>query len=777
MRTAALLFLLTGATALVAEQSFEKMLGLLLGTSTPAAAVVLAIYFAGLTLGGFAYRWIAKRAASPLKLYGVLEIGVGVWALLLSSGMERLIDLFLPLLRGAASHGFTTLQMARFLVAACWIIPPTFLMGLTFPAMVDVLGRIGAPRRAVSFIYSVNLLGALGGAILGPFLLFPTLGLDGALVTMGIIDLSVGLAAIIISKRQSATVPAITPQEEHTEETSRGPLLLFAASFLSGLLFFMLEVLWTHLMSVVIGNSVYAFATMLGIVLLALFIGGTIASTIFRNDDSVGLSTVATCVLASALLLGLQHILWPLVPNFFTRYGQTIDSFAAGELLRAMVAAAVILPAAIPLGMVFPLLFRLREFPLTGRGTTAGVMTALNAIGSVSGALLCAFAAIPLAGSEAALLLIALTYAVVAIATAIASEKGAMRLATLAVAGLAILASPLLPPWNPLKLTSGEHVYFRPGFVTPDAQLLFFHEDTAGGITTVVNTRGGRVLLTNGKFQGNDSGERAAQIGFALTPAIHVGRLDRALVIGLGTGHSAAVVHDLGFKEIDVAEIAPGIVDASRKHFGHVTGNVLSKPNVHLAVEDGRNFLLLHDQKYDLITMEISSIWFAGATNLYSRDYYAIAKKRLAPGGVLQQWIQLHHIGLAELMSVIATVREEFPHVSFWVFGGQGIIVASHQPQVLRQAGVSAAENLLRTQNQIPQGTITIDGLLASRLLAPPDVDRLVTSFETAINTDRSRYLEYATPRYNLSRIDYANLNVRFLQQFSSRAPFVRQDQ
>jgi spermidine synthase len=330
------------------------------------------------------------------------------------------------------------------------------------------------------------------------------------------------------------------------------------------------------------------------------------------------------------------------------------------------------------------------------------------------------------------------------------------------------------PLWDLLSLTNGGHVYFRPLFPKDATRLLSFHEDTYGGMSTVIETqtpvgRPIRTLLTNGKFQANDAAESLAQVGFALVPILHARAADSALVIGLGSGQSASVVAQMGFSHIDIAELAPGMVEAADRSFRHVNRGVLHDPRVSLHLEDGRNFLLLSDRAYDVITMEISSVWFAGSTSLYSREFYRLARAHLNRGGLLQQWIQMHHLTLRELGSVIATMREAFPHVSFWLVGGQGILVASEEPQSVQAApvakllGVDAARRPERLQY--------LAELLRSRLLDEAGVDRLLASAPFAINTDANRFLEYATPRYNLARDDLAAENERLLARWSSLRP------
>ena len=252
--------------------------------------------------------------------------------------------------------------------------------------------------------------------------------------------------------------------------------------------------------------------------------------------------------------------------------------------------------------------------------------------------------------------------------------------------------------------------YFQRSFVVAQSQLEMFHEDTYGGITTVISSpvdgarreETSRFLLTNGKFQGDDSVEMEAQTGFALIPALLSRRFDQACVIGLGTGRSAYVAQAFDFRRMAIADISPGIAAAAEHHFSHINGNILRQAGVSLMLEDGRNLLLLRDAwRCDLISMEISSIWFAGSTNLYSREFYEIVRSRLAPQGIFQQWLQIHHIGFAELGSVLASVRSVLPDVGLWVFGGQGIIVASDSPLVF---SAEARERFLARENTLNLG-------------------------------------------------------------------------
>ncbi len=767
-RILAALFITTGATALIAEQAYEKLLETLVGTSTHAAATVLTIYFAGLTIGGFSWRWWRRLGARPLVLYAAFEAAIGLWALLLFAGLEHLIEIFVPMLRLGIGDPML-LQALRVVAASAWILPPTFFMGATFPAMVEVLREsVSDARRLVTKFYALNILGGTLAAAIGPYLVFATIGVDGALLVTAL-DLVVAAIALWLSTRLPEGVPESSPVET-SGATQAPPTLLIAISILCGFLFFALEVEWTHLIAAVCGNSVYAFASMLAAVLAGLFLGGFIATRLLPEEAEVPVAIPAMAFAIGAIILAIQQMAWPHVPHRFTLWGHNLQSFAGAELLRGLITALVIVPPTLILGTVFPLLFRLREFPIRDRGKTAGAMTAANAIGCCAGALVAAFVLIPRFGSETTLLMIAICYAIAGVSLLLSVPSSRLRFAGFISAAVALLVCGVVPPWDRLQLTSGEHVYFTPTFARAGMRMLFFHEDAAGGITTVVeNPKSGlRTLLTNGKFQGSDWGEPVAQLGFAVIPMLHSAALDDVLVIGLGTGQSAATAQMAGFRRVDIAEIAPGIIEASSQEFQHLNHDVVRQPNVRVLLEDGRNVLLLRDKSYDVITIELTSYWFAGATNLYSREFYELAARRLRPGGVIQQWMQLHHTRPREIASTLLTMRAAFRYVSLWVAGDQGIMLGSNEPQAIRAAGVRGAMQAMQ-RSGIASGVLC--ALLNGRLLSPEDIDRLKRVATTAvINTDRNRWIEYDTPRWNIGA-DLRPVNVRIMHTFAKPGP------
>ena len=264
-------------------------------------------------------------------------------------------------------------------------------------------------------------------------------------------------------------------------------------------------------------------------------------------------------------------------------------------------------------------------------------------------------------------------------------------------------------------------------------------------------------LLTNGKFQGaNDVlGEMPAQVGFAVAPLLHTDARERALVIGYGTGVSARAMNEAGFRTVDIVELSADIVRMADRHFADVNGGASGRAGVNLHITDGRNFLLLQDRRYDIVSIEVSSIWFAGAASLYNREFYRLVKRRLRESGLLQQWMQLHHVAPLDMLYILGSVRAEFRHVWLYMIGNQGIIVASNDgartpsraafSRLERTASFQPLLRILRNYSQDIFDTLVLD---------PAGTDAFLASFGAPpgllVSTDDNLFLEYHTPKGNV---------------------------
>jgi spermidine synthase len=371
--------------------------------------------------------------------------------------------------------------------------------------------------------------------------------------------------------------------------------------------------------------------------------------------------------------------------------------------------------------------------------------------------------------------------------TLILTEKRE-RLPLAFIVGVGLLGLFLSPPnFDLTRLASGGNVYFKPQYY---GEVVDSTESLDGGLTTVTLSQAGhgipvKTLLTNGKFQGNDrtdsSGEMVAQTSFAIAPLLHTSARNRALVIGFGTGTTTRVLDEAGFARVDVAELSGDIVTLADRHFRAINNGVIHRPNVRVHVTDGRNFLLLDRHQYDLISIELSSIWFAGAANLYNDEFYELVEPRLAENGVLQQWIQLHRLSHRDIVSILSTLRRRFPNAWIYFLGKQGIVVACKHDCSPNSKAITRLLNearLKQTLSVFPDG---LRSVLYGRLLTPEGLKDVIASYQREtglreselLSTDDNLYLEYSTPRGNVREYEDSIFdNEQFLARRRPLSPY-----
>jgi spermidine synthase len=753
--TLGLLYFLSGAVGLVDEVVFFKYLSLAFGATAHASSAVLVAFMGGLALGAMAAARFDARVSRPLLVYGVLEIAVGVACAVSPWLFGAVSRLYASMAAGTSS--LATLELVRGGLAAAVVLLPTVAMGATLPLVARVAGEDGAGgggvmasgARKVATLYAANTAGGAIGSLLAAYAVIPALGLASSLRAGALVSAAIGLTAVALSRRasqaptpvragMSARVPppprganpaSAAPDDRRTASPASpsSPRGVMIAAGASGFLVFAGEVVFIHLLALVDGTSVYVFGLVLAVFLVALAAGAGASRLLAR---SAGASALSASLAFSGLVLAASLPVWDRLPALFVAAGPIAPDWWQREIVRGLVAALAIgLPAAC-MGMTFPLVLAALA-PRADRGAFTGRVTAVNTLASIAGSLLAGFVLLPALGSQRACGAIALAYAVVAFAVPAPGRRwiGAMALAT----GVLVLA---VPRWDLARLSSGANVYFE---AQPEqGRVVWIDEDLHGGVVTVTHAGDVTTLWTNGKYQGDTGWQMASQRGFATFPALFVPRFGRALVVGVGTGVTVQETARYPFERVDVAELSPGIVTAARTFFGDVNGGVFDDPRVFVRFEDGRNLLVVEKDRYDLVTIELTSIWFAGAANLYNREFYQVAASKLTEGGVLSQWIQLHHTTLRDVASQMATARSVFAHAAFFI-RGQGVLVASAEPLRARaDAGDASSLGDLVLVDE------TLDAFI-DEVCEKEGVAR-----DALISTDDNLRLEYATPRNNV---------------------------
>jgi spermidine synthase len=561
--------------------------------------------------------------------------------------------------------------------------------------------------------------------------------------------------------------PAPAPHEAVRHGAGFRTAIVLAAG--SGLLVFAAEVVFVHLLAVVVGTSVYAFGLILFVFLVCLSLGTPVATWLARR---FGADALAFGLVTTALALALSSVLWDKIPAVFVALGPAVRVWRSRELVRIACTFGALFVPVVLMGTTFPLV--LRAARTASAGADVGRITAANTAGSIVGSLLGGFVVLPALGSQRSVLLVAVAYAALSIVAG-RSHAHAASLSRWGPAALVLAVALALPRWDLSRLSSGANVYFDEG-VVPRGELEWIEEDIHGGVTTVVRGDDGqRTLLTNGKFQGNDGEELRENRGFAHLPAMFSKGRGPALVIGLGTGTTTGTLGAYDYERIDVAEISPAIVRAARTTFREANDAILDDPRVHLLMEDGRNVLLTRKTQYDLVTIEVTSIWFAGAGNLYNKEFYELVSKRLATGAVLQQWIQLHHTNRRVVTSILATVRAVFPHVLVFVNGHQGHILASHAPLSVSREHLFEMEKKPAIRRSLggehlvdfARGLVLDETRLAD--LITDSSTELDTPAADFVSTDQNMFLEYATPKGNVPGADDVPLTVAFLAGYRTK--------
>jgi spermidine synthase len=777
---------LSGGVALILEAVYQKYLATLIGATTPASTVVLAIYFVGLTLGALVAPKSTHRANVRLAL---LELFIAGWSVGLSLFFYRSYEALASLL-AAASRGPVALALARVAIAGVWILPPTMAMGAHLPTLAAVLESRGlSTGRALTRLYAINLAGAFSFTLATPFLFFYQLGLRGTLLGSAAIGLCVA-AALFIGLREASAPAAETaapsPNPAAPSSSASTPRWPFALALLSGFVFFALEALWSHLIASVLGASTYSFSILLGVVLLSLALAGRQVERAAPRDLAQVKGFLRSTLASLALGVPLTMLLWPFAGRALAVIGGTVlrlESFWGGELLKFAVAYLLIKPVAAGVGTLFPLTFHGLSAGHAPSSRQLGWIYALNAVGCAVGALLTGFGFIPLLGAELTFkVLWVVLLATWALLTFDRVEPVPPRAWVTVMVGIGLAV--LSPPWNKLELTSGYGVNFR-GHILPGSELVYFAEDQHVGFTTVVDqpqpngflgSDVTRFLYTNGKFEADDATQMPAQCAFGLYPSLFAKRTDRAFIIGFGGGQTTGTTRAAGYRQVDVCEISPSAAQAAARHFAHINRSVLDQPGVRLILEDGRNYLLRTSEKYDLISIEITSIWFAGAANLYSTEFYRLAKKHLSHGGILEQWVQMHHLTLTEIATVLATLADQFAYVEMWLGGEQAVLLASEEPLRLNPV----AWERFRTSPELEGERRVFDKLVGSsslesfwnmRVLTRDQVLEVIRRTPHAINTDENKWIEFHSPRYYLSKRDHVVENFNALRAIAQSVP------
>src|SRR6266481_1447734 len=781
-------FTLSGATGLIYEVLWARMLGLVFGATTVAISVVLAAFMGGLALGSALAARFAGRIKRPVRAYALIEIAVGLYALavpLLFRGIDRVYaQVWQQFHPGSYSFAFS-----RFLLASTVLLIPTALMGATLPVLVAALQRSSQNiASAIARLYTWNLTGAIAGVIAAGFFLLPRFGVRETIWIAAAINLAIGLVAFLLDLRSVEghhdLGDRVTAAGDSNKEIDR-PLpqavlterfWLFCA-FTSGFVTITMQVVWSRILAMIIGSSTYAFSVVLALFLLGLALGAGLISTNKNADGRWLRRAVLVIEILTAFTLFLSLKITSATPDFLIAgaFRLGINSWTGLLALQIAAAALLILVPATLMGMVMPLVLmwagrRSKGEPAADFSQSSvrlvGHSYALNTIGAIAGSVAASFVLIPGTSTRFTIFCAAaLCLIVAAIAyepRRVTSDHALARSLSIGVTLTVLVA--MFAGWPRLNLNalstgaydSYVRVLARSRGTIPDKdlndgagnhQLLMYEE----GRTATVSVRrdwGITSVAINGGTNASDADDMPTQVMLGQLGVLTAPRSGQALIVGFATGVTAGSVLQSPIESIDCVEIEPAAV-ASSRYFEHVNNRPLGDPRLHLIIDDARTYLRVNPTTYDLIISEPSHPWVPGVANLFTREFFALGRVRLKNDGVFVQWIQIYQLSTESLRSVLETFHEVFPHVAVFHVRGAAkgkdlILLGSRAPISFDQINQRFSDQ--RISAELARAGIKSPGDLPAWFVC--DETQLGPAVADAIvNTDDNMHVETVAPR------------------------------
>lgn len=760
----AFLFTASGFSSLIYQVVWTRQLVLIFGATTFATATVLAVFMGGLAVGSFTTGRVSHKIDKPFLWYGILEGIIGLWAL----AIPFLFEATTPLYKSIWQNFHLSLlpfNLLRFAVAAVVLIVPTACMGATLPLLArfvtETLDYVG---RKVGTLYAMNTFGAVGGASLAGFLLLPVLGLSNTTLVAAAINLMLCITVILLSHRvEHQSKSFVAP--EHTSDGCKLSLdvkmvlLAFAAS---GAVAMIYEVCWTRALSLVVGSSTYAFTIMLTTFLTGIFLGSLLcARLVDRSKDPLlwfVVLQILVCLASLAAMYSFNVLPWL---NLYFNAAFPGDQQAT-LLARLLLAGGILFPIALLLGAAFPVAIKICAKDLNRIGRSVGTAYSANTLGAIAGSFLSGFLLIPWLGVEQTLVLASVSNLLVASClTAVSSSASAIFKTCIALSSLLAVAATTTHPsiWDRTALLCGQglrRMHRDSGlpwrsyeqwltFIHNGTDVVFWGDGACSnvGVLYLPDQSSHYTLLTNGCADASDGGDMSEQILLAALPLLWNPRAQDVAVIGWGSGVTVGTASLFPVSTITAVELEPEVVRAA-SYFDHVNSLRKSDKRVKVELNDGRNYLLATDGRFDVIISEPSNPWQVGVCNLFTSQYFSICHQRLKPGGVLSVWLQIGEIPPAQIKSIIAALNAVFKNSLIFTSSPRALVIlASDGPLEIDVDSLAKKCTEQPIKSELSRIGINSPAAILARIQATPPASRRLASKATPNSDDRNE-LEFA---------------------------------
>jgi len=795
-------FFFSGVAALIYEVVWARQLSLFLGITSYAHTAVITAYMAGLAAGSLYFGRRSDRHPQPLKMYAWLEIGVAVYAAM-TPWLFTFLQLVYVSVTDVSQIGAMSGHLTRFSIALLALLVPTFLMGGTLPLLVrGFITELPELGKITSRFYGINTLGATLGTLLAGYLLLPMLGITATIFVGVVINLGIAVFVLALLRRPHQVSVADEPKPGVVEQSQAAPdqrmpvssryviLIGFGTAGFAALL---TQLAWIRALILVVGGSVYAFTITLASFLAGIGLGSLLYTRYLATlkgrltdswlSDRMVLATLLAVLISLTLLLGLPMI-GKLPGWFLAGYAAGLhNNFTLFQLFIFALCSSVIILPTLFMGMLFPLVTVIwtRSVDRAGRGV--GVAYAINTTGTILGALLGGLLILPRLGVHYSIMLAAGLYFLVAAAFWLKSKidiRSVYRhMVTVSAVSLVLTTAWLIPAWDKMLMSSG--VFFNPDNILKqlpgddlqqflDGKELLYYGEGLDGIVAVISSGNNRALVINGKTDASSRLDLPTQVLFGQVPLALKPYAESALVIGLGSGiTTGTLATSESLKKLTVLEISDKVIEASA-YFKNENYSVLDDPRVSLITADARNYLMASPERYDLIVSEPSNPWVTGISNLFTDEFFRLAKSRLNPGGIMTQWFHTYSMSNADLKTLLKTFDNNFQHVTVWLpLYEDMLVIGTDQPHAISMGRERNAATLTSVK-ELSRAKIYDDRDLVRSYLIGGD---LLSAYveKSRINSDYNPVVEFNAPKNLYSLTTRKNLEEIFNYLGGRRIP------
>jgi spermidine synthase len=664
------LFISSGCAALIYEIVWFQLLQLVVGSSAVSLGVLLGTYMGGMCLGSLLLPRYVSARKHPLRVYAVIEAGIGVCGLLVLLILP-LLDHLYAVVGGSGLFGI----LMRAVVAAICLLPPTLAMGASLPAIARYVESSAQGVSWLGFFYGGNIAGAVIGCLFAGFYLLRVYDMATATYVAAAINTTVAWLSYRLSKRtRYEPTPPAEPPIPKSPPTPSAQGSVYLAIGLSGLTALGAEVVWTRLLSVMLGATVYTFSIILAVFLGGLGLGTAFASHLARQMKHPRVALCVCQILLAAAIAWTAYTLadalpyWPIDPLLAR---SAVFNFQV-DIMRCMWA---VFPAACLWGASFPFALAAAAQRSDDSGTLVGRVYAANTVGGIVGALAFSIVLIPWIGTQdcqrllVALATISALIIYAPVARSLGSRGAAVTVASLvAVIWLIVSISPV--PW--LAVAYGRRMILQ----TDPGRALYVGEGRDYSVAISEPPDGDRYYHVAGKVEASTAlADMRMQRMLGDIPALFHQDPKSVLVVGFGAGVTAGtfVLHPT-VEKIAICELEALVPPAADKYFGKENYRVKDDPRTTIHYDDARHFILTSKDKFDIITSDPIHPWVKGTSSLYSKQYFDLVKQHLRPGGIVTQWVPLYESDLATVKSELATFFDVFPNGTVWgnTINGEG---------------------------------------------------------------------------------------------------------